>query len=247
MPNGHPLVSKACPPLAPKACPQHSVPERWLCCQHPQRGDRAVNRYVYGIVEASDALEFETDAVAGASTVYPIRHRRHAALVSDIETTDLERTDEDSRRHDEVLREAMEREGGRAIVPMRFGMIFESDRALKNVLRGGRAAFRRTMAEIDGRVELGVKLVRDADAIVDREAVDEDVAERLEEIAVDAVENDLFSDRLVYNGTYLVEEDDRERFADAVDAIDEAYEELTVRYTGPFAPYSFVDIEIGAQ
>jgi len=206
-----------------------------------------VNRYVYGIVEAGDALEFETDAVAGASTVYPIRHRRHAALVSNIETGEIERTDEDSRRHDQVLREAMEREGGRSIVPMRFGMIFKSDRALKNVLRGGRAAFRRTMREIEGRVELGVKLVRDADATVDREMVATDVAEELESIAVDTLENDLFSDRLVYNGTFLVEEADRERFASAVDAIDVRYEELTLRYTGPFAPYSFVDIEIGAQ
>lgn len=206
-----------------------------------------MNRYVYGVVKAGEAIEFETDAVAGASTVYPIDHRRLAALVSDIETTDPERTDEDATRHDAVLREAMERDGGRTVVPMQFGMVFESDRALKNILRGGRPAFQKALREIEGCVELGVKLVRDADETVDRDAVADAVAERLEPIAVDSVDNGLFSDRLVVNRSYLVEQTDEDRFGIAVNEIDDDYETLTVRYTGPFAPYNFVDIHIGAQ
>ncbi len=48
------------------------------------------NRYVYGVVEG-DPIEFETDAVGGASVVYTISHRRLGAVVSDIDTTDPER------------------------------------------------------------------------------------------------------------------------------------------------------------
>ena len=210
-------------------------------------GHTVSNRYVYGVVEATDAPEFETDAVAGGEEVYPIRHRGLAAVVSDVETTEPERTDEDATRHDEVLREIMEYDGGRTIVPMRFGMVFETDRALKNVLRGARPAFRRTMREIDGAVELGLKVVRDEDDDVDERAITDAIADELEPIADGSTENDLFSDRLVLNRSYLVPRENREAFDGAVADLESSYEELTFRYTGPFAPYSFVDIHVGAQ
>ncbi|MFC4541563.1 GvpL/GvpF family gas vesicle protein [Halosolutus amylolyticus] len=202
------------------------------------------HRYVYGVVD-SDDVEFETDAVAGATQIYTIAHRRLGAVVSDIDTTDPEETDEDAQRHDDVLREIMD--DGHTVVPMQFGMAFESDRALKNVLRGARPAFRRAMNDVEGRIELGVKIVRDEDDDVDRGTIEESVADELEPIAAQSVANDLFSDRLVLNRSYLVERDDREVFDAAIARLEDEHEDLTFRYTGPFAPYSFVDVKIGAQ
>lgn len=204
------------------------------------------NRYVYGIT-ADEPVEFETDAVDDAEQVYTVSHRRLNAVVSDIDTTDPEETDEDAQRHDDVLREVMERDGGRAIVPMQFGMAFESDRALKNVLRGAMPAFRRALNDVEGRVELGLKVVRDEDDDVDADAIEGAVADTLEPIAAQSVPNDLFSDRLVLNRSYLVEREDREAFDAAVADLEDELDDLTVRYTGPFAPYSFVDVEIGAK
>lgn len=204
------------------------------------------NRYVYGIVDG-DTVEFETEAVAGAERVYTISHRRLGAVVSDIDTTDPDETDEDAQTHDDVLREIMHYDGGTTVVPMQFGMAFEGDRELKNVLRGARPAFRRAMSDIEGRVELGLKLVREDDADVDREAIETAVADRLEPVAAQSVENDLFSDRLVLNRSYLVDRDKREAFDDAVADVEADRDDLMVRYTGPFAPYSFVDVTIGAQ
>ncbi|WP_226007124.1 GvpL/GvpF family gas vesicle protein [Natrinema salinisoli] len=204
------------------------------------------NRYVYGVVE-SQTVEFETEAVAGADRVYTISHRRLGAVVSDIDTTDPEETDEDAQIHDDVLREIMDYDGGTTVVPMQFGMAFESDRALKNVLRGARPAFRRAMNDIEGKLELGLKLVRESDADVDREAIEADVADRLEPLAAQSVENDLFSDRLVLNRSYLVDKDERDAFDEAIAHLEDDHEELMVQYTGPFAPYSFVDVKIGAQ
>ncbi len=205
------------------------------------------HRYVYGVVNADEAIEFEADAVAGAETVYPIRHRRVAALVSDIETTEPERTDEDAKRHDDVLRDIMQMNGSRTVVPMQFGMVFENERALKNVLRGGSRAFRRSIREIEGSVELGLKIVSDEADSVDRDEVRTTVANELESVADDAVDNGLFSDRLILNRSYLVDHDDRGAFDEAIGRIENDYPELKVQYTGPFAPYSFVDIRIGAQ
>ncbi|WP_254765722.1 GvpL/GvpF family gas vesicle protein [Salinilacihabitans rarus] len=207
----------------------------------------ANSRYVYGIVRDEDAVEFETDAVRGGERVYPITHGRLAAIVSDVDTTDPEETDEDAKRHDEVLREIMEHDGGRTVVPMQFGMAFESDRALKNVLRGARPAFRRAMRDVRGAVELGLKIVRDEDDAVDREAVAAAVDDELAPLAEDAVDGDLFSDRLVYNRTFLVARDDREAFDEAVARLEDEHDDLTFRYSGPFAPYSFVDVHVGAQ
>lgn len=212
-------------------------------------GDRFVShRYVYGVVEASDDIEFETDAVADADQVYTITHRRYGAVVSDIDTTEPEETDEDAQLHDDVLREIMEYDGGQTIVPMQFGMAFEGDRELKNVLRNAQPAFRRALRDIEGKIELGLKLVREEDADVDREAIEDAVADELEQVATQSVPNDLFSDRLVFNRSYLVEKEDQEEFDDAVAALEDEYgDDLMFQYTGPFAPYSFVDVKIGAQ
>lgn len=205
------------------------------------------NRYVYGVIESDDTLEFEADAVGDANRVYTISHRRYGAIVSDIDTTEPEETDEDANRHDEVLREVMTRDGGRTVVPMQFGMSFENDRALKNVLRNARPMFRRALGDIEGSVELGLKLVREADASVEEGPIEESVGDALDPIAQQSVANDRFSDRLVLNRSYLVDETDRDRFDSAVSSIDNQYDELLTRYTGPFAPYSFVDVRIGVR
>ncbi|ARS88445.1 GvpL/GvpF family gas vesicle protein [Natrarchaeobaculum aegyptiacum] len=204
------------------------------------------SRYVYGLVDG-EQVEFEADAVRGGDYVYTISHRRLGAIVSDVETTDLEETDDDATRHDEVLREVMDRDGGRSVVPMQFGMAFESDRTLKNVLRGARPAFRRALNDVEGRIELGLKVVRDEDDDVDAEPIEESVAETLEPIAAQSVPNDMFSDRLVLNRSYLVDRDDREEFDEAVAELEDRHDDLTFQYSGPFAPYSFVDVEIGVQ
>lgn len=202
--------------------------------------------YAYGVVNDEGDLDLEVDGVGGANRAYLVSHGPLAAVVTDIDTMDPERSDENVRAHDEVL-QAVLVEGERTVVPMQFGMTFKHGRALKSVLRGGRRAFTKALREIEGTVEVGVKLVVEEDADVD-EAVGEGVLERLREVSIDDVDNGLFSDRLVFNRSFLVERENREAFDEAVGEIDEEYgDEFTVQYTGPWAPYSFVDIEIGAK
>ncbi|MFC7154458.1 GvpL/GvpF family gas vesicle protein [Halomarina halobia] len=203
--------------------------------------------YVYGVVER-DEIDLEMEGVEGATEVYPVDYGPFSAVVSDVETLEPEETDENSRAHDEVIRAVMEGGEGRTFVPMRFGMVFKNGRTLKSVLREARPAFSRALHDLDGTVELGVKLVAPEETSIDREAVAEDVSERLSAASVGEVDNGLFSDRLVFNASYLVERESREAFDEAVEGIEDDYgEEVTVQYTGPYAPYNFVDIEIGAQ
>ena len=156
--------------------------------------------------------------------------------------------DENLRAHDEVLREIMESDGGRTVVPMRFGMVFKGVGPLKNVLRGSRIVLSRTLRDIEGTVEMGLKLIAEEDETIDREAIREDVAERLGEVSLEEAENGRFSDRLVLNRSYLIDRDRQEEFDAAIEAIEEEYGDSTiVRYTGPWAPYNFVDLEIGVD
>ncbi|PSQ09208.1 protein gvpF [Halobacteriales archaeon QS_5_70_15] len=203
-------------------------------------------RYVYGVME-SEPLDLEVDGVCGTTSVSTVEHRRHAAVVADVDTLDPERTEENVRAHDQVLREVMMHGEGRTVVPMQFGMVFENDRALKNVLRSGRRAFTKALREADGMIELGVKVVAGEDGAVDADAIREDVEAELDPLSVRVSDDDQFSDRLVLNRSYLVEREDREAFDDAVARIRDAHEEVTVQYTGPWAPYNFVDIEIGVE
>jgi len=204
------------------------------------------NRYTYGIIEQAP-LDLDVTGVDGAP-IETVDYRSLSAVISEIETIEPERTDENATAHDEVLRAVLQSDGGRTVVPMRFGMVFKTENALKNILRNGRVAFRRSLNDLDGMVELGVKLVTKDEATVDRPAVVEDVATRLREVADTEAGNDLYSDRLVFNRSYLVERDDQTAFDDAVAEIRETYGDyLHVQYNGPWAPYNFVDIEIGAE
>lgn len=204
--------------------------------------------YAYGIIEDEEYdLDLEIVGVGGANRVYTVNYRSLAAVVSDIDTLEPEQTDENFRAHDTALRAVME-DGRRTVVPMRFGMVFMDARTLKNVLRGGRGMFNRALHEINGTVELGVKLIADEDATFDQEVIREDVADRLRDMSIQEVENGLFSDRLVMNRSYLVDHDQQAAFGAAIDEITEEHDDhLSVQYSGPWAPYNFIDIEIGTQ
>lgn len=201
--------------------------------------------YAYGVIHQEDSIDLSVEGVHGGS-VYTVDYRSLSAVVSDIDEEDPERTDEAVEAHNEVLGAVMEYDDGRTVVPMQFGMVFKDGRTLKGVMRGASRAFRKALNEIDGTVELGVKLVATG-GDVDEAAV-ADAAQQLTEIAVNETDDDLFSDRLLLNRSYLVDRDDVEAFNDAVEEIETAFDEqLTVQYTGPWAPYNFVDIRIGAE
>ncbi|MFD1515017.1 GvpL/GvpF family gas vesicle protein [Halomarina rubra] len=204
------------------------------------------NLYAYGVTPDDGSLAVDATGVDGSEDVSTVSHGPLAAVVSPVDDMDPERTDENVRAHDDVLRAVMV-DAERTVVPMQFGMVFKGKRPLKNILRTGRPTFSRSLNDIDGTYELGVKLVAEEGATVDREAVAERVDERLAPVSVGTVENDLFSDRLVVNSSYLVERDEREAFDEAIDDIDEAYDALTLQYTGPWAPYNFVDVAIEAK
>lgn len=200
--------------------------------------------YAYGVLEQQE-LSLAVDGVKGATDLYTVDYKGFSVVVTDIDTTDVERTDENVEAHDDVLQSILSHDGGRTVVPMGFGMAFKNARTLKGVVRGARRAFRKALNDIEGTVELGVKLVSTGDD--DFEELDA-VREDLSAAAINESADDLFSDRLLLNRSYLVGRDERDAFGDVVDDVEAEHgDDVLVKYTGPFAPYSFVDIQIGAE
>lgn len=203
------------------------------------------NVYVYGVTDTTPYTA-SVDGVEDATEVRTVEHGPLGAVVSDIETMEPPETDENARAHDEVLRRVMTDDDGRTVVPMQFGMVFESERELKNILRNGRVVFTRSLNEVDGAFELGVKVVA-PDETAEWSDAREAIGEELTAVSESESEGDRFSDRLVLNRSYLVERADRSAFDDAIERIRDDHDSLTVQYSGPYAPYNFVDIHIGAE
>ena len=200
--------------------------------------------YVYGVTDDSPGT-FETDGVDGAEEVFAIDYRSLSAIVSHVDTLEPEESEENLRTHDEVLQAVATRDGGRTVVPMQFGMVFEGERPLKNVLRNSRVAFSSALHGVEGCIEMGLKVVAPEEGDVDEAAIREAVQDDLEPLAERTDRGDQFSDRLVVNRSYLVDRESREAFDEAVGRLEDRFEDVTFQYSGPWAPYSFVDIEIG--
>jgi len=49
---------------------------------------------------------------------------------------------------------------------------------------------------------------------------------------------------LSLNASFLVEKEKEDRFSEAVKEIDEEYGGAQLKYTGPWPPYNFIDIDI---
>ena len=205
------------------------------------------NLYTYGVLEQED-IELEIEGVGEAEHVYTVDYRTLSAVVSDVDTTEPERTDEDVEAHNDVLQRVLEYDSGRTVVPMSFGMAFKNGRTLKGVLRGARRALRSTLNDIEGTVELGVKVIAPDESGQPQEEIQDDVIDRLSEVSINETENDLFSDRLLVNKSYLIDREHRDAFDAVIDELEAGYEDrLTIQYTGPWPPYNFVDIHIGAE
>lgn len=66
----------------------------------------------------------------------------------------------------------------------------------------------------------------------------------LNPFGTDVVENDPLTDAMIYNAAYLIPWDDEPNFADAIDALDQQFEDrLRIRYNNFTAPFNFAQLE----
>jgi hypothetical protein len=212
--------------------------------------------YAYAITEPSGArwdasgleeARLRTIQAGGVQATYS----EHAEL-------DLTPTPELLWTHDAVVAELMRRG---PVLPLRFGTGMPDVAALRGVLRRSGADFLSQLERVRGRVELAVRLGLPV-GHGDRRASDgssymrsklaalragEEAAERvlvpLAGLASATALSRPGPDPVV-KASYLVATSEVERFATAVQRLQERNPELSLSCTGPWAPYSFVGREV---
>jgi hypothetical protein len=126
--------------------------------------------YVYGIIPAADAAQWPGTPGLGepSSPVRTVAEDGMAALVSDLPPDHLPGRREDLEAHRRVLSQAIER--GTAI-PMRFGIVMDSDEAVRQRLLARHATeLGDALRTLDGHVQMTVKAYYVEDALL-REAL----------------------------------------------------------------------------
>jgi len=180
--------------------------------------------------------------------VYTVPYRDVAAVVSDSPLKDYEMTEDNTRRHEAVLRQVMEKH---TVVPVEFGTVIKNEKILKRLLTKAYGPAKECLKLVDNMVELGVKAVLEEDIVFvdpqERKECISNILESLNTRAKKAVTADLFSNRLLLNASFLVNRERIDAFSTEVTQLQEKYPMLKMLYSGPWAPYNFVYIKIGTR
>lgn len=119
-------------------------------------------RYIYGIIQRPRARRFDLPGVEDAE-VYAIQHQELAAVVSDTELEEIDPTRKNVRAHtavqDGLLRDY-------TLLPMGFGMIAAANGDVSRLLQDNYSGLLREMGRLEGKVEVGLKVFWEQEAMV---------------------------------------------------------------------------------
>jgi len=201
-------------------------------------------RYVYCIIpwEGSHSrLSLGNIGIEGSGEVYAIPCGDIAAVVSNAPFKEYVLTEDNVHTHNQVITLVAEEY---SVVPMAFGMVFKNEGILKGVLEKTRGDMRKALKEVEGKVELGVKVILPKGAEFDEDAFASEI-KALRELAVQCKLGKRFSKRLILNAFYLVAKEKVEVFIGAAKELEEKFKQLKIQCTGPWPPFNFVTIKVG--
>jgi Gas vesicle synthesis protein GvpL/GvpF len=139
-------------------------------------------KYVYCIVRADEALRFGPIGFGTpAGEVYTVLYEDIAAVVSDAPMEVLDATRENVLAHERVNEAVMRYQ---TVIPMSFGTVFKTRDDIIELLRGAHGAFQDVLTKMENKVEFGLKVLWDRDAMIRNiEHDDEDIRRLKTEIA----------------------------------------------------------------
>ena len=216
-------------------------------------------KYVYGIIpytetetETERVKNFGNIGIENNSKVYTINYKDIAAVVSDAPVKEYPLTEDYIRKHEKVARTVMK---NCSIVPAAFGQVFKNQKILRVLMKNAYKTLKESLKLIGNKAELGVKAILSKEAIksLDEKKKKEfekksaEIFKQLNKKAGESVKGRLFSNRLILNSSFLVDKSKIKNFSDEVDKLSNKYKDLKISYSGPWPPYSFVYIKIGAK
>lgn len=201
-------------------------------------------RYVYCIIPwrgGHSRLSFGNLGIEDSGEVYATPYGDIAAVVSNASFKEYVLTEDNVHTHNQVITLVMERY---PVVPMAFGMAFKNEEVLKGVLGKVRGDLKKALKEVEGKVELGVKVILPKGAEFDEDAFASEI-KVLRELAAQCKLGKRFSKRLILNAFYLVAKEKVEAFLGAAKALEEKFKQLGIQCTGPWPPFNFATIKVG--
>ena len=201
---------------------------RYVYCVIPWKGDRS-------------ELGFGNFGIEGSGEVYAIPCGDIAAVVSNAPFKEYVLTEDNVHTHNQIITLVMEEY---PVVPMAFGMVFKNEKVLGGLLERLREDLKKALKEVEGKVELGVKVIQPKGAEFDEDAFASEI-KALRELAAESKLGKRFGKRLVLNAFYLVAKERVEAFLGAARALEEKFKQLRIQCTGPWPPFNFVTIKVG--
>ena len=131
----------------------------------PETSPGEGGRYVYGIVETKEHLNFGKIGIGGAGeAVYGVNYQDIAAVVSKTAVAIFDPTRENALAHEHVIETVMK---NYTIIPMSFGTVFRTDDDIRQVLKSIYVSLKDVLKQMAGKLEFGVKVNWDRDQIID--------------------------------------------------------------------------------
>src|SRR5436189_690916 len=131
----------------------------------PETSPGEGGRYVYGIVETKEHLNFGKIGIGGAGEpVYTVNHQDIAAVVSKTPVAIFDPTRENALAHEHVIETVMK---SHTIIPMSFGTVFRTDEDIKQVLKSIYPSLKDVLKQMAGKLEFGLKVTWDRDSVVE--------------------------------------------------------------------------------
>ena len=135
------------------------------------RSARATGKYVYCIIRAGNQSMYGPIGLgADPADVYTIARGDLAAVVSDAPLEVLDPTRDNVLAHQRVNETVMKQH---TVLPMSFGTVFKTHDDVVELLRSASDAFSDVLNKMEAKLEFGLKVVWDRDAII-REIEEED-------------------------------------------------------------------------
>jgi hypothetical protein len=205
-------------------------------------GNIESGKYLYAIIFNNGEANFGKIGILDEE-VYVIQYGGLAGVVSDTEKGEYELTEANAKRHNEVLRLLLE---SNTVIPAEFETVLQSGKVLKQLLEKAGTRITEALRFVENCVELGVKgVIRKDLADTQNDLKATEILEPLKCLAIKSVSGELFSDRLLFNESFLVKKDSIPSFSEEVARLRSMYPMVKLLYSGPWAPYNFIHIRIG--
>jgi len=189
-----------------------------------------------------DILKFNFNVLRGKPIII-IPYEDIGALVSKYPFLNPILKEQEAMKHADILKKIAKKT---TIIPMAFGTTFKDKEILELILKKSYDVIKETLEQIKNKIELGVKVIKnnEENTTMDEGKITTEILNSLNDMSVKSVKGENFSERLLLNYSFLVEKDNFSKFSNAIAKLEEKYKQLKFNYTGPWPPYSFVDIHI---